>query len=71
MQTPVRLRIPESFIIDMYMKNNYTKLKLLRRYVKRKNIRRFFAPLHFSRDKEISSLRYGSGNLEFIAQKNS
>lgn len=70
-QAPVRLRISEEFIVDQYRENGFSQPKRLRRYVKRKNIRRFFAPLHYSREKEISSLIYGSGNLEFLAQKNS
>lgn len=68
-QAPVRLPIDEQFIQDLYEKNNFYSLKRLHRYVKRQNIRKIFSPLHFNYDNSISKMLYGSGNLEFIAQK--
>lgn len=68
-QAPVRLKIDKSFIINQYTKNNFDNIKPLKRYVKRENIRKFFAPLHFEREYPISQILYGGGNLEFIARK--
>lgn len=69
MQAPVRLQISEEMFIKYYKNNNFDKIRRLKRYVKRDNIRRFFSPLHYYRDNRISKILYGSGNLEFIAKK--
>ena len=68
-QAPVRLPIEEKYILNLYSKYGLKKPKRLKRFVKRSNIRKFFAPLHYHRDTEISKILYGSGNLEFISQK--
>lgn len=68
-QAPVRLKIDENYIKKQYLQNEFTNIKRLRRYVKRENIRKFFAPLHYERDYPLSKILYGSGNLEFLAQK--
>lgn len=43
--------------------------KLLKRYVKRNNIRKFAAPFHFYSDHPLSKLFYGDGWIDCIAQK--
>lgn len=68
-QVPVRLKIDEEFIKNMYQQNQFINLKRLHRYVRRQNIRKFMSPLHYNTDYSISKILYGSGNLEFIAQK--
>ena len=68
-QAPVRLALDESFYVDRYLLYGFESPTRLRRYVERKNIRRFFAPLHYHREHPISKLLYGSGNLEFISRK--
>lgn len=68
-QAPIRLRIPETTIQSYFSTNHFTNVRRLRRYIKRKNIRKFFAPLHHQVDNPISKLLYGSGNLEFIGEK--
>jgi hypothetical protein len=68
-QAPVRLAIDEKFIRTHYSKHGFAVPNKLKRYVKRENIRKFFAPLHFDSENAISKLLYGSGNLEFLAQK--
>lgn len=69
LQAPVRLDIPESMIREMYA-DKFEKPNRLRRYVKRANIRRYFAPLHYETiNNATAQLWYGSGNLEFIARK--
>ena len=68
-QAPIRLEINEKYIRAQYKKYKFKNIKRLKRFVKRKNIRKYFAPLHYLRDQKISKLLYGSGNLEFIAYK--
>jgi ubiquinone/menaquinone biosynthesis C-methylase UbiE len=68
-QAPVRLEISEEFVRNLYQKNGFGEAARLRRFVKRKNIRKYFAPLHFEHENKIAKLFYGSGNLEFISYK--
>lgn len=69
LQAPVNLAINEDMIREMYAENRFNDLRRLRRYVRRPNIRRFFAPLHYQRDDPIVCQFYGSGSLEFIGRK--
>jgi len=68
-QAPVRLTINEGLIRSLYSNNGMKEVRRLRRYVKRENIRKFSAPLHYDVEHPISKLLYGSGNLEFIGKK--
>jgi SAM-dependent methyltransferase len=68
-QAPVRLRVDEAMIRRMYKENGFVNVRRLKRYVHRKNIRRFAAPLHYEREDPLVQTIYGSGNLEFIAEK--
>jgi len=68
-QVPIRLTITEEYIRSNYSKNGFTDVRRLNRYVKRENIRKFFAPLHYEKNYSFSKILYGSGNLEFIARK--
>jgi len=68
-QAPVRLGIEEDFIKDQYNLYNFINTRKLNRYVKRQNIRKFLAPLHFEKDHPISKILYGTGQSEFLAQK--
>jgi len=68
-QAPVRLEISEEFVRNLYQKNGFGEVARLRRFVKRRNVRKYFAPLHFEYENKISKLFYGSGNLEFISYK--
>lgn len=69
LQSPVRLKIPEDFIRKQFSENGFGEPRRLKRFVKRNNIRKFFAPLHFDHEYPISRILYGSRNLEFIARK--
>jgi SAM-dependent methyltransferase len=68
-QAPVRLAIDEKYVIGLYGKHEFNNTRRLHRYVKRKNIRKYFAPLHYHVENPISKILYGSGNLEFIGEK--
>ena len=69
LQAPVRLKVSKSDILGYYYSNKFQTPKRLRRFVKRQNVRKYTAPLHYLCDSPISKIIYGSGNLEFIAQK--
>jgi SAM-dependent methyltransferase len=68
-QAPVRLAIDETMIRRMYVENGFSDPRRLKRYVRRKNLRRLAAPLHYEHQHPIARLLYGSGSLEFIATK--
>jgi len=68
-QAPVRLTIKEEIVRQFYLGKQFTDPRRLRRYVERKNIRKYFAPLHYETDFPISKILYGSGNLEFLGRK--
>lgn len=68
-QAPVRLAVPETMIRNLYSEQGFEDVKRLRRYVMRKNIRKYLAPFHYAHDHPMSKLFWGSGNLEFIARK--
>lgn len=70
-KTPRRLKIDEKLILKHYRQNNFIEVRRLKRYVKRENIRKFTAPLHYERENPISKIFYGSGGLEFIGKRKS
>lgn len=68
-QAPTRLSISPDFVKNQYQINKLESPTRLKRFVRRENIRKFFAPLHYERDSELSKILYGDGNLEYIAKK--
>ena len=60
----------KEFILSMYKKNGFSKVKRIKKFVNRTDIRKFFAPLHFERDSKISKILYGQGYMQFIGKKN-
>ena len=59
----------EKFIRAMYKKNGFSEVKRITKFVKRTDIRKFLAPLHFERDNHISKILYGDGYMQFIGKK--
>lgn len=57
------------FVEEMYKANGFTNIKRLGSYVKRSDIRKFFAPLHYDRENEISKVLYGKGYVQYVGQK--
>lgn len=70
-QTPMHLdnELTASWAMNQFVKNGFSEPRRCRRYVQRKNIRKFTAPLHFNLDHPISRILYGDGSLEYIAMK--
>lgn len=55
--------------LAMFEKHGFRTPHRCRRYVKRKNIRKYAAPLHFNLDHPISQMLYGDGYVELMAEK--
>jgi ubiquinone/menaquinone biosynthesis C-methylase UbiE len=71
LQVPNRiiLELDDHWAEDAYAAGGFEPPKRCRRYVKRKNIRKYFAPLHYDSSSRWSRIMYGPGNMEFIARK--
>jgi len=69
LQVPIRIILSPNEMLELFHFNGFDDVKQLKRYVKRSNIRRFLAPLHYHRDELISRILYGQGNLEFLGMK--
>ncbi|MEO5366360.1 MAG: class I SAM-dependent methyltransferase [Magnetococcus sp. WYHC-3] len=71
LQVPKRYIVEqdEAYALDMFKKLGFDTPKRCRRYVVRKNLRKFLAPLHFGESPTLARLLYGPGSLEYIAQK--
>jgi SAM-dependent methyltransferase len=71
------LQAPRRHILEMnrewtskqYEKNGFGEMRICVKFIKRKNVRKFLAPLHYRRDLQISKILYGDGYLECIARK--
>ena len=59
----------EEFITQMYKKNGFSKIRRIKKFVNRSDVRKFLAPLHYERDNHISKILYGQGYMQFIAKK--
>jgi SAM-dependent methyltransferase len=70
-QVPRRivLEMDEKFVVDSFTANGFEKPLQCKRYVKRKDFRKFLAPLHYESENPYSRILYGPGNLEYIARK--
>ena len=68
-QAPVRLPVDEAMVRELYAEHGFQAPKRLRRYVKRKNIRKYLAPFHYEHEHPFSRMIWGSGNLEMLGEK--
>lgn len=57
------------YVEGLYKKYGFVKIERLNEFVKRTDIRKFFAPLHYDRDHPVSKALYGSGYVKYIATK--
>lgn len=48
---------------------NYKTIKRIKKFFKRTDIHKYFAPLYFEHEKKVSKILYGWGYMQFIAQK--
>lgn len=70
-QAPTRhiVHMDKNHALNMFKELGFEKPKQCKRYVKRTNLRKFVAPLHYNSSNSFSELMYGPGNLEYIAKK--
>ena len=70
-QPPTRhiFYLSESWAKSRYMENGFEEPKQCKRYVQRKNIRKYMAPLHYDNSSVYSKILFGPGSLEYIAKK--
>lgn len=57
------------FVEGLYRDAGFENVRRLGSYTKRKDIRRYFAPLHYDRQHPISRILYGEGYVQYIGQK--
>ena len=57
------------FVESLYEKNGFHSIVRQSHYVKRKDIRKFLAPLHYSKNELISKAFYDRGAVDFIGVK--
>jgi ubiquinone/menaquinone biosynthesis C-methylase UbiE len=57
------------FIRQLYKDNGFKKLTRINKFVRRSDIRKYFAPLHFMRNYWFSKIMYGEGYVQFIGRK--
>ena len=58
-----------SIIESLYRAHGFYEIKRVHNFVKRKDIRKFFAPLHYDLNDPISKILYGQGYVQFIGRK--
>lgn len=68
-QAPTRLPLSPEHILKLHNDNGFEPPVRLKRFVKRENLRKYFAPLHYYHDNPYSQILYGTGNLEYLAKK--
>lgn len=70
-QAPTRhiFYIDEEWSAKSYTEYGFEDPKRCRRFVERKNIRQFLAPLQYNTNLKLGKLLFGGGNLEFISKK--
>lgn len=61
--------LDEKWAESKFLENGFDPPKRCKRFVLRKNIRQFFAPLQYDNSTKVSKILFGPGNLEYIARK--
>ena len=57
------------FVEELYKENGFHNIVRHSYYVKRTDIRKFTAPLHYNRDNPLSKILYGHGGVQYLAIK--
>lgn len=57
------------YVEGLYAKYGFTDVVRLNEFVKRSDIRKFFAPLHYDRDHPVAKALYGNGYVKYIAKR--
>jgi ubiquinone/menaquinone biosynthesis C-methylase UbiE len=54
---------------NQFISLGFDQIQFTRSYIHRKNIRKFLAPLHYSKTSGLSKILYGGGHIRGVAQK--
>ena len=57
------------FVEGLYKKHGFSEITRLNEYVRRNDVRKLFAPLHYDRNYSLSKILYGEGYVKYIAKK--
>jgi len=57
------------FVESLYEENGFTDVERLNFYVKRTDVRKFSAPLHYNWDHPVSKALYGQGAVQYLGVK--
>jgi ubiquinone/menaquinone biosynthesis C-methylase UbiE len=57
------------YVENLYRNHGFKNVRRLSRFVKRQDIRKYFAPIHFDREWDFSKTMYGEGVPIYIGQK--
>lgn len=57
------------YVSNLYKKHGFIEIQRLNEFVKRSDVRKFFAPLHYDWNHPISRALYGNGYVKYIAIK--
>lgn len=57
------------YIEGLYKKHGFKNILRLNKFIKRKDIRKYLAPLHYDNSNYLSKILYGEGFVKYIAQK--
>lgn len=68
-QPPSWLSISYEDLYTTMEEEGFSDINRCKRFIKRKNIRKFFSPLHYSHNSQLSQILYGDGSVEIIGKK--
>lgn len=69
LQPPSWLNLTFEFLEKELTKSSMVSINRCKRFVRRKNIRKYLAPLHYCHDSQLSKILYGDGSVEIMATK--
>lgn len=58
-----------AYVESLYAKQGFKDVRRLKKFIKRQDIRKYFAPIHFETEWEISKVLYGEGYPIYIGHK--
>jgi SAM-dependent methyltransferase len=57
------------FVENLYKKNGFKKIIRIKKFVKRKNIRKYFSVFHYNNNSILSKVLYGDGYVTYLGKK--
>ncbi len=69
LQCKKRTHFTQEYIDNLLENNGFEKPRRLKRFVKRKNVRKYFAPFHYYSDYKYSKILYNKGYIDCITKR--